>query len=1377
MKPAIEILAFVLAILFIFEPAYTKDQYTIGGLAITGSVRLFQQWNSTFSTYLTLALRQNPKFANITFKLVSLDFYSTFTMVEQNAIDFVYTNPSIYSCLESEFQLTSLATLRNLALGKEVNVFGGVIFSKAGSGIKSLDDVRGRRVALSSLAALGAGQMQWRVLSENGIELMTDPSQVIIVGNSQQTVVQLVHQGLADIGFVRTNQIESMAASPPFQLPGPPGTAGTVPTTMSLFQLINASYPPYAGGAFPFPSSTQLYPEWNLGAMPSVEWELQTAVQRALFNINQAGTGDSEAVRAASVKAASDGRYKTWQPSVSYMTLRTMQEQIGYIRNDNGQMRCIRADDSAVYQAISCPSGHFKKSQAQVFTECSRLGLQCPSPAGVNLTCICSPCYKANAVELYPPVRSALIVGSGVRADGNSTLEVPACQKMETCFQANQNQPITLALIDNMQRRVINASYRLRTTVPLSGVAVANGSAPGVYTLTFQTAQVGMQLLLIFVDGVEIINSPYLVDIIPRDCEKDYGVSSHRTADAAGFCVCEPVTLEIGGKCVGMETFIPAVVLPTMAALFAAVYMYILFERRKSDSLWVVRFAELRFDSPPLVLGRGTFGQVLQAEYRGTSVAVKRVLPTGAEATAPFFGAANPRQQTKDAAVRAALAARVAAGPSSTSTMIQDPSHVTSELITLAPFATSPVPRLHNFEGGGSGPGKADGTGSMEGGSVGKLLGSQKGPRSNTHHGADGQNRGGFSSAYRTQSAPPEPGAGSVLSVAASNSSMNASGNGSLRRRPAGTRRGSVLHSMRLSFVDIGSKVLGEEFKERQRISDLRRDFVEEMRTLSKLRHPCITTVMGAVTGEEKGTEPMLIMELMDHGSLYDLLHNETIVLEGDILLPILRDIVQGMRFLHAAQPAVIHGDLKAANVLVDTTFRAKVSDFGLSQKKKMGACGTPCWMAPELLAGGFPSQESDVYAFGIMLYEIFSRKNPYQEELEDTPLDALLREVRDNPNCRPLVPSGTPAAVESMMIESWAHDPQDRPRFEALDVRVKHLDVGGITRLALDQVKKSRREEAVLYDVFPRHIADALVAGRKVEPEAKEVVTIFFSDIAGFTTISSTLPPEKVSMMLDRLYHRFDELSVQHGVFKVETIGDAWMGVTNLVEDQAGDHAARIARFALGAMNAAYETPIDLDDPSVGTVHIRVGFHSGPVVANVVGTRAPRYCLFGDTVNTASRMESNSVEGRIHCSDRAAAILSEQAPSMQLEPRGFIEVKGKGKMSTFWLNGEGPQSNDINHPASSPSSPIRNNGVSDIDFAPGHTDNAMPEPERPVIVIEGAHALTSSVNCAVAAMPELSSQPPDTVARKRRSSILEYLGLWRPYAANGGGDVGVFPA
>lgn len=90
----------------------------------------------------------------------------------------------------------------------------------------------------------------------------------------------------------------------------------------------------------------------------------------------------------------------------------------------------------------------------------------------------------------------------------------------------------------------------------------------------------------------------------------------------------------------------------------------------------------------------------------------------------------------------------------------------------------------------------------------------------------------------------------------------------------------------------------------------------------------------------------MLVMEYMDHGSLFDLLQNDTLLLEGEILLPILRDVSQGMRFLHAATPQVIHADLKAQNVLVDSKFRAKVADFGLSQKKQVrGAVGTPFWM------------------------------------------------------------------------------------------------------------------------------------------------------------------------------------------------------------------------------------------------------------------------------------------------------------------------------------------------------------------------------------------------------------------------------------------------
>ena len=292
---------------------------------------------------------------------------------------------------------------------------------------------------------------------------------------------------------------------------------------------------------------------------------------------------------------------------------------------------------------------------------------------------------------------------------------------------------------------------------------------------------------------------------------------------------------------------------------------------------------------------------------------------------------------------------------------------------------------------------------------------------------------------------------------------------------------------------------------------------------------------MGAVI--EKGVEPMLIMEFMDMGSLHDILHNESFPLDGDLLLPILRDIAQGVRFLHAAKPQVIHGDLKAHNVLVDGKFRAKVADFGLSAKKIIGATGTPFWMAPELLRGeSRNTAASDVYSFGIILYEVYSRKDPYEGE------NALsvLRDVADpRINKRPPVPPACPLKIQAIMSDCLAGNPTDRPQIEEIDLRLKRLSVENVEpgemHLSHQARKhlKAQRGEYLISKMFPKPIADQLREGRKPEPENKDMVTIFFSDIVGFTDLSSNLPAEKVSDMLDRLYLRFDALADKHDVFK----------------------------------------------------------------------------------------------------------------------------------------------------------------------------------------------------------------------------------------------------
>lgn len=206
--------------------------------------------------------------------------------------------------------------------------------------------------------------------------------------------------------------------------------------------------------------------------------------------------------------------------------------------------------------------------------------------------------------------------------------------------------------------------------------------------------------------------------------------------------------------------------------------------------------------------------------------------------------------------------------------------------------------------------------------------------------------------------------------------------------------------------------------------------------------------------------------------------------------------VAQGLRYLHSSKPAILHGDLKGRNILIDSRFRAKLCDFGLSTKQAKGISGTPFWLAPEYLRGETQYNATcDMYSVGIILYEIYSRKNPYEgEDFRDVMRKVCNRRL----NKRPDLPATAPPKIADLMKKCWSPDPNYRPQAKELDMLLMDMNPQDFEPLTFEQQagmsKKPTKD--MLYEIFPRHIADALKKGEKVEPENHELVTVVFSDI-----------------------------------------------------------------------------------------------------------------------------------------------------------------------------------------------------------------------------------------------------------------------------------------
>ncbi|CAK9814862.1 Soluble guanylate cyclase 88E [Anthophora quadrimaculata] len=246
----------------------------------------------------------------------------------------------------------------------------------------------------------------------------------------------------------------------------------------------------------------------------------------------------------------------------------------------------------------------------------------------------------------------------------------------------------------------------------------------------------------------------------------------------------------------------------------------------------------------------------------------------------------------------------------------------------------------------------------------------------------------------------------------------------------------------------------------------------------------------------------------------------------------------------------------------------------------------------------------------------------------------------------RDLMLAGTQQSVELKLALD-----QEQLKSKKLEESMRKLD------------EEMKRTDELLYQMIPKQVADRLRNGESPIDtcEMFDSVSILFSDVVTFTEICSRITPMEVVSMLNAMYSLFDTLTERNRVYKVETIGDAYMVVSGAPVKE-NDHADRVCDMALDMVEAI----TDLKDRSTGHhLQIRVGIHSGAVVAGIVGLKMPRYCLFGDSVNTASRMEATSQAMQIHISQSTRELLS---PSYKVKERGEIEVKGKGTMKTYWL-------------------------------------------------------------------------------------------------------------
>jgi adenylate cyclase len=245
--------------------------------------------------------------------------------------------------------------------------------------------------------------------------------------------------------------------------------------------------------------------------------------------------------------------------------------------------------------------------------------------------------------------------------------------------------------------------------------------------------------------------------------------------------------------------------------------------------------------------------------------------------------------------------------------------------------------------------------------------------------------------------------------------------------------------------------------------------------------------------------------------------------------------------------------------------------------------------------------------------------------------------------------------------IEAGAEDYLPKP-FNPVLLRAR-IGASLEKKRLLDELHAEKeRSEALLLNILPPSVVERMQRGEVVIADRIPEATVLFSDLVDFTSVSASLPPEETVRLLGVLFSEFDNLAIRHGLETIKTIGDGYMVTSGIREESSPQRASAVAEMALSMLEATSATGRGINKK----LQLRIGIHTGgPIVAGVLGTHKIAYDVWGDAVNTAKRMETYGLPGRVHVS---AATRNALGNVFRFEPRGSIDVKGKGPMETYFL-------------------------------------------------------------------------------------------------------------